>query len=65
MIDISGVNAKLVEQDEVLRAQFAEIARRVEADPATHALVEVLSEGLAALHERQGNLITLMLQTTA
>ena len=63
MINITEINNRLVQQDEVLRARLAEVAARIEGDSATSALIEVLSESLAAIHERQGNLILLMLQT--
>ena len=63
MIDIPALNSKLVAQDEVLRARFARLTESMGNDDAGRALVEVVAEGLAAIHERQGNLITLMLTT--
>lgn len=63
MIDITAVNNQLVGQDEALRATFARASSTVVDDPAMRALIEMLAAGLAAIHERQGNLITLMLQT--
>jgi hypothetical protein len=63
VIDIAALNAKMVEQDEALRNQFAQIADQHDADPATRAVLDLIGAGLAAIHERQGNLITLMLQT--
>ncbi len=63
MINIAEINNRLVQQDEALRTHLAEVAARVEGDSATSAIIEVLSESLAAIHERQGNLILLMLKT--
>lgn len=63
MINIPALNSKLVAQDEALRARFAGLTESMSNDDAGRALVEVVAEGLAAIHERQGNLITLMLTT--
>jgi hypothetical protein len=63
MINITDVNNRLAEQDQALRDTFSQIARRFDSDPNTQALIEVLGEGLAAIHERQGNLITILLRT--
>ncbi len=63
MIDIPALNSKLVAQDEALRRRFAGLIEEMSDDTAGQALVEVVAEGLAAIHERQGNLITLMLRT--
>lgn len=63
MIDIHALNSQLVAQDEALRARFASLTESMSNDDAGRALVEVVAEGLAAIHERQGNLITLMLRT--
>lgn len=62
MIDISAINNRLVKQDEALRARMAEISAQPSVDPSMKILIELLGEGLAAIHERQGNLITMMLQ---
>ncbi len=62
MIDISATNNRLVKQDEALRARMAEISAQPSVDPSMKILIELLGEGLAAIHERQGNLITMMLQ---
>ncbi len=61
MIDIVDLNRRLVQQDEQLRATLAAHAGRID-DGSLRAIAELLAEGLAALHERQGNLIELMLQ---
>jgi hypothetical protein len=63
VIDIPALNSKLVAQDEALRTRFAGLIESMSDDTAGQALVEVVAEGLAAIHERQGNLITLMLRT--
>jgi len=63
MIDITEINNRLADQDQALRDKFSQIAGRLDSDPTTQALVELLSEGLAAIHERQGNLITMLLRT--
>lgn len=63
MLDIPAINAQLVQQDAALRAVFARAVATGGLDPAMRTLVEAIGEGLAAIHERQGNMITLMLQT--
>ena len=63
MINITAINDELVEQDGALRGLFANIADQAPLDPSTRAIVDTLAAGLAAIHERQGNLITLMLRT--
>ena len=63
MINVTEVNNRLAEQDQALRDTFAQIARLYDSEPTTQALIELLSEGLAAIHERQGNLITILLRT--
>ena len=64
MIDIAAVNRQLAEQDESLRATLTSVTARAIDEPAMKAVVDVLIAGLCAIHERQGNLITLMLQRT-
>lgn len=63
MLDIPAINAQLVQQDTALRTVFARAAATEGLDTAMRSLVEAIGEGLAAIHERQGNMITLMLQT--
>jgi hypothetical protein len=63
MINITAINDELVEQDRALRDLFADIAGQAPLDPSTRAIVDTLAAGLAAIHKRQGNLITLMLRT--
>ena len=63
MIDIPALNSKLVEQDNALRQKFADLIAAMPDDHAGSTLAEVVAEGLAAIHERQGNMITLMLRT--
>lgn len=63
MIDIASLNQQLVEQDAALRATLGGSAALASDDPAMTALAQLLTEGLCAIHERQGNLITLMLRT--
>ena len=58
-----AADAEPIAGDEVLRARFARLTESMSNDDAGRALVEVVAEGLAAIHERQGNLITLMLRT--
>ena len=65
MLNIAAVNRQLQEQDAALRASFARIATTPGLDPSTSALIEVVAEGLAAIHGRQATLIALMLQTSA
>ena len=62
MIDVPALNSKLVAQDEALRQKFSCLIESITDDRPGQALVEVVAEGLAAIHERQGNLITLMLR---
>ncbi len=61
MIDLVDLNRRLVEQDEQLRATLTTLAGHIN-DDSLRTIVELLVEGLAALHERQGNLIELTLQ---
>jgi hypothetical protein len=63
MINITAINDELVEQDRSLRDLLADIAEQAPIDPSTRAVIDTLAAGLAAIHERQGNLITLMLRT--
>ena len=63
MIDIPALNSKLVAQDDALRQKFADLIEAMPDDNAGQTLVEVVAAGLAAIHERQGNLITMMLRT--
>lgn len=63
MINITAINDELLEQDRALRNLLAHIAEQAPLDPSTTAIVNTLAAGLAAIHERQGNLITLMLRT--
>lgn len=65
MIDVAALNRQLVEQDHALRERFAQIVEGSGADPAQQTLLELISEGLAAIHERQGNAITLMVRTNS
>ena len=63
MINITAINDELVEQDKALRNLLADVAEQTQLDPSTTAIADTLAAGLAAIHERQGNLITLMLRT--
>ena len=63
MINIPALNKQLIEQDEALRARFAEVAAGTDLDPGMKALLELVGDGLAAIHERQGNMITLLIRT--
>ncbi|MGK2954700.1 MAG: hypothetical protein ACSLFI_03385 [Solirubrobacterales bacterium] len=65
MINIPDLNKRLIEQDKALRARFDDVAAGMDLDPGMKALLEVVSEGLAAIHERQGNMITLLIRTGA
>jgi hypothetical protein len=65
MINIPDLNKRLIEQDEALRSRFADVAARADLDPSMKALLELVGEGLAAIHERQGNMITLLIRTGA
>ena len=65
MIDVAALNRQLVEQDDALRERFTQIIGSTSADPATRALMELVSAGLAAIHERQGNAITLLVRTSS
>jgi len=62
MINIAEINRQLTEQDAELRAQLSSAAAQV-ADPGLRAAAMALAAGIAALHERQGNAILLMLQS--
>ncbi|MEO7397341.1 MAG: hypothetical protein ABIW84_02135 [Ilumatobacteraceae bacterium] len=62
MIDLVDLNRRLVEQDEQLRRTLTTLAGHID-DDALRTIAELLAEGLATLHERQGNLIELMLLT--
>ena len=63
MINIADLANRLAEQDLALREQLSGIAAEVPLDPATRVIVDTLAAGLSAIHERQGNLITLMVRT--
>lgn len=63
MIDIAALNAQLVAQDDALRAKLAAVIDTMSDDTTGQSLVQVVADGLAAIHERQGNMITLMLRT--
>jgi hypothetical protein len=63
MINIAAIDEQLAEQDRTLRDVLSGIAEQAPLDPSTRAIVDTLAAGLAAIHERQGNLITLMLRT--
>ena len=65
MIDITALTNQLAEQDRALRKQFAGIVDAETLDPATRAIVETLAVGLAAINERQADLITLLVRTSA
>ena len=65
MINIPALNKQLVEQNEALRSRFADVAASTDLDPAMKALLELVGDGLAAIHERQGNMITLLIRTGA
>lgn len=62
MIDVAAINAGLVRQNEALQADLARISADASAD-ATRVLIETVAAALAAIHERQGDMITLMLRT--
>jgi hypothetical protein len=64
MIDVAALNERLVAQDTELRARLGAIVDSIDGDAATSALGQLLVEGLCAVHERQGNLITLIAKTT-
>jgi hypothetical protein len=63
MIDITALTSGLAEQDRALREQLAGIAEAAPLDPASRAIVDTLAAGLAAINERQGDLITMMVRT--
>lgn len=63
MIDIPALNSQLVTQDDVLRQTLEKLVAATTEETSARTLVAVVAEGLAAIHERQGNLITLMLRT--
>ncbi len=50
---------------DTLRERFVQIVDASAAEPATRALMELVSEGLAAIHERQGHMITLLVRTSS
>lgn len=62
MINITDINHQLTEQDAELRAVLSAAADQV-ADPGLRAVASALAAGIAAMHERQGNAILLMLQS--
>ena len=64
MINIADINRHLIEQDTELRAELAATASQV-GDPGLRSVAMVLAAGIAALHERQGNAILLMLQSAS
>ena len=59
MIDIGKLNDELVAQDEGLRRQLSSLVGNQQGSGD-----RILAEGLCAIHERLGNLITLMLQVS-
>ena len=64
MINITELTNRLSEQDSTLRERFARIADAAPLDPADRAIVDTLATGLAAINERQGDLITLIVRTS-
>lgn len=62
MIDIEVLNRRLVEQDAALRAAFTSMLDDASLD-ADARIARMLAEGLAAIHEHQGNQMVLMLQS--
>jgi hypothetical protein len=62
VINVSEINRQLVEQHAALRTELANAAALI-GDTDVRAIADLLASGIAALHERQGNLIPLMLQT--
>jgi hypothetical protein len=63
VIDITALATQLAEQDRALHERFSQIANAAPLDPASRAIIDTLAAGLAAINERQGNLITLMVRT--
>ncbi len=61
MIDVAEVNRRLVDQDATLRSSLEGAAAHV-SDPDLRVIADLLAGGIAAMHERQGNAILLMLQ---
>jgi hypothetical protein len=64
VIDIVDVNRQLVQQDVELRSKLAVSASSI-SDPSLRAVAMMLADGIAAVHERQGNGILLMLQSAS
>jgi hypothetical protein len=64
MIDIAALNQELVRQDDALRAAMSAATASI-SDDSLRAIADLIANGLAAIHERQGNLIVLTLQSTS
>ncbi len=64
MINIADINRQLIEQDTAVRAELTAAAARVNG-PDLRAVAEMLATGIAALHERTGNMILLMLRSAS
>lgn len=62
MIDIADLNRRLVEQDDELRATLGAMTSGID-DGSLRAIAEIVTAGLVAIHERQGNQILLSLQS--
>lgn len=60
LFDLKALEEKLVEQDEAFRHFTKEIL--FQTNPQT-ASAEILAEGLAVIHERLGNMLTMLLRS--
>jgi hypothetical protein len=58
------VNRQLVQQDVELRSKLAASASSI-SDPSLRAVATMLADAMAAVHERQGSGILLMLQSAS
>ena len=65
MIDIPALRRQMAADNAALRSIIENIATRDGLDPTAKALVDVVAVGLVAIHERQGLMIDVMLQSNS
>jgi hypothetical protein len=63
MIDLRALDSRLAAQDRDLRRVFDDLVGAATGDGANEALLRIVAEGLAAIHERQRTAILVMAQT--
>ena len=62
MINVGDINRRIIDQNTALSSELTTAAAQV-SDQDLRAVATMLAVGLAALHERQGDAILLMLRS--